>query len=97
VVGLLHTKEFIAFRARGGEDWSPLVRPIVRMDAKTTLLGALRMLQSARSHMAVVLSGTTPTGILTLEDVFEEVVGEIHDEADDLFQRMIVRRPPGRG
>jgi putative hemolysin len=94
IVGLLHTKEFLAFRAAGGEDWSALVRPIVRLSAEATLLGALRMLQSARSHMAVVLSDSTPSGILTLEDVFEEVVGEIHDEADDLFQRLIVRRPP---
>jgi putative hemolysin len=95
VVGLLHTKEFMAFRVAGGSDWSPLVRPIVQVEASTSLLAALRTLQSARSHLAVVLSDGKPEGILTLEDVFEEVVGEIHDENEDgLAGRLIVRRPP---
>jgi putative hemolysin len=94
ILGLLHTKEFLAFRVHGGAEWSPLIRPIVRVEADTSLLQALRTLQSARSHMAVVVSDGTPVGILTLEDVFEEVVGEIHDENEDGFaRRLLVRRP----
>jgi putative hemolysin len=97
ILGFLHTKDFMAFRVHGRADWAPLIRRIVRVDADTSLLAALRELQSARSHLAVVVSDGAPVGILTLEDVFEEVVGEIHDENEDgLARRLIVRRPSAR-
>jgi putative hemolysin len=52
-------------------------------------------MQEKKSHMALVLNDGEKLGILTLEDIFEEVIGDIYDEDDDgmlrkvLSQRMI--------
>ena len=84
VIGLLHTKELLAFLAAGEVDWRALVRPIVSVGPDDPLLGVLRLLQGRRSHLAIVLSGDrTPLGLVTLEDIFEEVLGDLYDEDDD--------------
>ena len=47
------------------------------------LLSALRAMQEKRAHMAIVYKGSKKTGIVTMEDIFEEIVGDIYDEDDD--------------
>lgn len=47
-------------------------------------MGALRILQEKKNHMAVVISAEAQlVGIVTIEDILEEVVGDIFDEDDD--------------
>jgi putative hemolysin len=84
VVGLLHTKELLRFLAAGQRDWRPLVRPITTVTPEQSLLGVLRLLQHRRTHLAVVTDGGgAPAGVVTLEDILEEVLGDLYDEDDD--------------
>ena len=94
VVGVLHTKELLTFLAAGERDWRTLVRPAVTVGPDDPLLSVLRLLQARRSHMGIVLARDgTPVGIVTLEDILEEVLGDLCDEDDDrAVERLLAAR-----
>ena len=84
IVGILHTKEFLALKELGETEWIPLIRPAMILKQSESALRALRLLQEKRNHMAIVISKSNKRlGIVTLEDILEEVVGDIYDEDDD--------------
>lgn len=83
VIGTLNSKEFFAFIKTGKSDWVSLCRPSVAVQETTTLLTALRLLQQEKAHMAIVYKGSAKTGIVTMESIFEEIIGDIYDEDDD--------------
>lgn len=61
----------------------PLVRPLLKFGLKTLLPDMIEQFRTARSHLAVVLDEQQQlAGIVTLEDVLEEIVGDIRDEFD---------------
>jgi putative hemolysin len=76
-------------------DWRSLVTSALVVPASMTLDRLLRTFQEERRHMAIVVDEYGGTqGVVTLEDVLEEIVGEIEDESDRLDSH-IVRRPDG--
>ncbi len=83
VIGLLHTKEFVSESEISKLDWTQLIRSILHLKPKEPILSALKKLQIHKNHMALVYTEDRPLGAITLEDIFEEVVGEIFDEDDD--------------
>lgn len=83
VIGILNSKEFFAFAKTGKSDWVSLCRQTVSVQETTTLLTALRLLQQEKAHMAIVYKGSIKTGIITMEAIFEEIIGDIYDEDDD--------------
>lgn len=83
IVGILHSKEFIAADDQGRTNWNKLVRPIQSFQENEYVLNALKALQSKRSHMGLILKNNEPVGIVTIEDILEEIVGEIYDEDDN--------------
>jgi CBS domain containing-hemolysin-like protein len=76
-------------------DWSRIMAPPIVVPASMPLERLLRTFQQERRHLAVVVDEYGGTqGIVTLEDVLEEIVGEIEDESDRVDPN-IVRRPDG--
>ncbi len=84
VKGILHSKEFLSYLAAADENWQKIVRPHLMISPQLPLLALLRIMQSTKTHMAIVQdSEAKPIGLVTLEDIIEEVIGEIFDEDDD--------------
>jgi putative hemolysin len=90
VIGILHSKEFITFISSGDENWKNIIRPILKIGPNEGILKTLRLMQEKKSHMALVLSGDDKLGIVTLEDIFEEIIGDIYDEDDDGMLRKVL-------
>jgi CBS domain containing-hemolysin-like protein len=83
--GVLLVREWLwQIQLLGGDaPFAPLVRPILRFNVKTPLSEMIEKFRSARSHLAAVLEDNgSLAGIITLEDVLEEIVGDIRDEFD---------------
>ena len=85
VVGVLHTKDLFHLYARQrAVVLADAIRPHLELPPDLTLADALRRFRRQRSHLALVREPGGPLlGILTLEDVLEEIVGEIEDEHDE--------------
>lgn len=92
VIGILNAKEFLAFQKTNQKNWKTLLRPAYNIDAKMPILSALRLMQERRIHLAIVYENRHKTGIITLEAIFEEIVGDIYDDEDDGTLNHILRR-----
>lgn len=85
VVGILNTKDLIPYLHEGEDfDWHPLMRQPYFVPEPKLIEDLLKEFQQKRIHFAVVVDefgGTS--GIVTMEDILEEVIGDIKDEFDD--------------
>ncbi len=85
IIGYLNFKDiFQATKVAAGQPTTArsIVRPIVRLEADTIISAALEKMMKNKQHICLVTDEGKITGILTLEDIFEEMVGEIEDEYD---------------
>jgi CBS domain containing-hemolysin-like protein len=83
-VGVINFKELLRLALDGVQtDLSELARPLARVSESTLVDQVLRDLRRKRQHMALVVDefGTT-VGLVTLEDILEEIVGEFEEEED---------------
>ena len=87
IVGVIHEKDFHAARYRGIEDVKAIMGPILYTTGNTKISELLRILQREKAHMVVVVDEYGGTeGLVTLEDIVEELVGEIWDEHDEVIE-----------
>ena len=84
VLGMIHVKDLVRLSATGGSDIRQVMRDIIFVPETKSIDQLLREFQLRKMHMAVVVDEYGGTaGIVTLEDVLEEIVGEIHDEFEE--------------
>jgi CBS domain containing-hemolysin-like protein len=84
IVGILHTKDLFHLYARDRlVTLSDAIRPASEVSPELPIVDALRLFRRGRRHLAIVRSNEGKLlGVCTLEDVLEEIVGEIEDEHD---------------
>ncbi len=81
IMGIVHAKDLLT--QEGPLELQPLLREALFVPETKPLLSMLQAFQATRSHIAIVLNEFGGTeGLVTLEDVLEEIVGEIVDEYD---------------
>jgi putative hemolysin len=83
VVGVIYAKDILAIGPEDPRPWRALIRPAAFVPEGKTLDRQVRDFQRGPSHLAVVVDEFGGTaGIVTLEDILEQIVGEIQDEYD---------------
>ncbi|MEO0870755.1 MAG: hemolysin family protein [Pseudomonadota bacterium] len=99
VIGMIHIKDVFPYLANGTappRDWTTLMRQPLYVPQVRGALDVLADMRARRVHLAIVLDEFSGTdGIITIEDLVEEIVGEIEDEHDDTPEELIV--PIGEG
>jgi len=99
VIGMVHIKDVFPFllkHEKPPRDWTTLMRQPLYVPQARNALDVLADMRSRRIHLAVVVDEYSGVdGIITIEDLVEEIVGDIEDEHDDAPEALVV--PIGQG
>jgi CBS domain containing-hemolysin-like protein len=88
IIGIVYTKDLLGLHEyRNIIIMQDIIRPAYFVPETMRISKLLRELQQRRIHMAVVIDEFGGTeGVITMEDIIEEIVGEIHDEYDEVIK-----------
>lgn len=84
IIGILNTKDLLPFLNESNYDWHKLIRPTLFVPESKLIKDLLKEFQTKHIHFAIVVDefgGTS--GIVTMEDILEEIIGDIKDEFDE--------------
>jgi magnesium and cobalt transporter len=98
VVGMMLIKDVFPFLAEGKapKDWTALMRQPLFVPQARNALDVLNDMRASRTHLAVVVNEYSGTdGIITIEDLVEEIIGEIEDEHDDAPTDLLIQLEDG--
>lgn len=99
VVGMVHVKDVFAILARGDakpESIAELIREPRYVPTAMGVLDLLAEMRATRTHLAIVVDEYSGTeGLVTIEDLVEEIVGDIEDEHDDAPEATLVQLDDG--
>ncbi len=85
IIGIINEKDFFKMRACGGDSIEGIISKTLYFSELRPISEVLREMQKKKIHLAVVLDQYGGTqGIVTMEDIIEELVGEIYDENDEI-------------
>ncbi len=89
ITGIIYQKDFYNYVYNTGKDISAIIRPVLHIMKNKKIGKLLKDLQQKKSHIAVVVDEFGGTvGIVTMEDILEELVGEIWDEHDKVVHEI---------
>ena len=87
IIGVIHEKDFYTARYYKKTKLDEMITSVLYTTGSTKISDLIRILQGHKTHMAVVVDEYGGTdGIVTLEDILEELVGEIWDEHDEVIE-----------
>jgi len=93
--GMVHIKDVFPYLARGeqpDQHWTSLLRQPLFVPQSRGALDVLADMRAKRVHLAIVIDEYSGTdGLITIEDLVEEIVGDIEDEHDDAPPELLVR------
>lgn len=98
VIGMLHIKDLLQYWGKDAAsfDMAKVVRRVLYVPPSMRVLDLLLEMRASRVHMAVVVDEYGGVdGLVTIEDLVEQVVGEIEDEHDKVLRPTIVERADG--
>lgn len=98
LVGVVHARDLLPFWERAGNppNIAEIMRPVFYVPETMSLETLLAELKRRKTHLAVAVDEYGGvSGLVTLENVLEEIVGDIQDEYDDEEERILVRRVAG--
>ncbi len=94
IKGMIHIKDVFPFLATGKpppKDWTVLMRQPLFVPQSRSALDVLADMRASRMHLAMVFDEYSGTeGLVTIEDLVEEIVGDIEDEHDDAPEELLV-------
>lgn len=95
IIGILHAKDLLSYWGRDDIDVRSIVRPPYFIPETKKISEVLKDLRNKKSHMAIVIDEYGGTaGILTMEDIIEEIIGDVMDEYDS-EENLIVKLDDG--
>jgi len=97
VIGIIHIKDLLPYAADNKPvPLGKIARKVLFVAPSMALLDLLLQMRLSRVHMALVVDEFGGIdGLITIEDVIEEIVGEIEDEHDDADRPKLIERPDG--
>lgn len=92
IVGVIHYKDFFNQVLRDGQPLTSITKPPLFIPESVKTSDLLRLLQRSKAHMAFVADEYGGTvGLVTMEDILEELVGDIWDEHDQVVEEFVQR------
>ncbi|MBP3310135.1 MAG: HlyC/CorC family transporter [Ruminococcus sp.] len=94
IIGIITSKSFFKMLGEGKNNIREIIQDALHIADTKLISEAMRDMQRSKVHLAVVIDQYGGTkGIITLEDIIEELVGEIYDEDDEIISNIIKLAP----
>ena len=90
IVGVIHTRHFLRYVMQDDVPFDSIISPALFVPSLMDIGDIFKLLQQQKSHMAIVIDEHGGTdGLITMEDIVEELMGEIWDENDNVVEHFI--------